>query len=60
METLVSPPVICITSMPATRRSSSGMRVMPERRMSWRVMIVVELGESSGLCAPRDAVMTVS
>jgi hypothetical protein len=36
------------------------MRVMPERRMSCRVMMVVEFGESRGLWAPRDAVMTVS
>jgi hypothetical protein len=49
IETFVSPPVICMTSMPATRRRSSGMRVMPERRMSCRVRIVVEFGESSGL-----------
>jgi hypothetical protein len=49
MDTFASPPVICITSIPATRRRSSGMRVIPERRMSWRVMIVVEFGESRGL-----------
>ena len=33
------------------------MRVWPERRMSCRVTMVVEFGASSGLWAPRDAVM---
>ena len=60
IDTLLSPPVICMTSMPATRRSSSGMRVWPERRMSCLVMMVVEFGASRGLWAPREAVMMVS
>ncbi len=59
-ETSVCAPVTSMMSTPARRRSSSGIFVIPERRMSCSVTIEVELGASSGLCAPRDAVTTDS
>ena len=51
----------CIMSMPATRRRSSGIFVMPESWMSWLVMTAIEFAASRGDCAaPRDAVTTAS
>ena len=47
-------------STPARRRRSSGIFVIPDRRMSCSVMIDVEFGALSGLWAALDAVTTVS